>query len=129
MEKFRFNQASRRGRKSYVALGGMSVGLLAIFVLPASALANNFKCTASEVAIWPGSRIHVQCSPGDGAITYFAMSVGNPDASRVLSLAEAALAARRPLGIDYTPTDLSGASIGCGNSDCRLITFIGLESQ
>jgi hypothetical protein len=92
-------------------------------------LANFFVCTAQEVAVFPGSRIHVLCNPGDGAIAFFALSVGNPDASRVLSLAETAVAARRPLGITYDPGDLSGAAIGCLNSNCRLIQAIGLERQ
>jgi hypothetical protein len=92
-------------------------------------LANFFACTAQEVAVFPGSRIHVLCNPGDGAIAFFALSVGNPDASRVLSLAETAVAARRPLGITYDPGDLSGAAIGCLNSNCRLIQAIGLERQ
>jgi len=92
-------------------------------------LANFFLCTAQEVGIFPGSRIHVLCNPGDGAIAFFALSVGNPDTGRVLSLAATAVAARRPLGITYDPNDLSGAAIGCANSNCRLIQFIGLERQ
>jgi hypothetical protein len=39
------------------------------------------------------------------------------------------VAARRPLGVTYDPNDLSGAAIGCINSNCRLIQAIGLERQ
>jgi len=92
-------------------------------------LAAFFVCTAQEAAVFPGSRIHVLCNPGDGAIAFFALSVANPDTSRVLSLAATAVAARRPLGITYDPSDLSGAAIGCLNSNCRLIQAIGLERQ
>lgn len=75
----------------------------------------------------PGSRIHVQCNPGDGAINYFALSVANADASRVLSLVATAVAARRPLFITYDPNDVSGDAIGCSIANCRLIQAVFLE--
>jgi hypothetical protein len=80
-----------------------------------------------ETTVWVGSRIHVRCNPGDGAINFFALSVGNPDTSRVLSLATTAVAARRSLVISYDPNDLSGAGIGCLTSNCRLIQAISLN--
>jgi hypothetical protein len=129
MEEFPLNQASRRGHRVRPALGGAVASIFALFGFPAPVLANFFFCTAQEAAIFPGSRIHVLCNPGDGAITFFALSVGNPDASHVLSLIETAVAARRPLGITYDPDDLSGGAIGCINSNCRLIEAIGLERQ
>ena len=128
MEERRLNHASRHGHKVRAALGAVA-GVCALVASPAPALANFFLCTAQEAAIFPGSRIHVLCNPGDGAIVYFALSVANPDASRVLSLIEAAVAARRPLGVTYDPNDLSGAAIGCINSNCRLIQALGLERQ
>jgi hypothetical protein len=90
---------------------------------------NFFLCTAQEAAVFPGSRIHVLCNPGDGQIAFFALSVGNPDASRVLSLAETAVASRLPLQIMYDPNDLSGTAIGCLATNCRLIQGIFLERQ
>ena len=128
MEERRLKHAFRRGHKVRVALGALA-GLCALVASPAPVLANFFLCTAQEAAIFPGSRIHVLCNPGDGAIVYFALSVANPDTSRVMSLIEAAVAARRPLGVTYDPNDLTGAAIGCINSNCRLIQAIGLERQ
>src|SRR5262249_35048890 len=111
------------------ALAGAVAGACGLVAFPAPGLAAFFTCTAAEAAVFPGSRIHVRCDPGDGAIKYFALSVANPDTSRVLSLVATAVAARRPLLIGYDPTDLSGAGIGCLNVDCRLIQSIGLERQ
>ena len=116
MEKLRLNRWAR------MALAGAVAGLCVLIAFPAQVLANFFLCTAQEAAVFPGSRIHVLCNPGDGAIAFFALSVANPDTSRVFSLVEAAVAARRPLGITYDPNDLSGAAIGCLNSNCRLIS-------
>ena len=129
MNQGQLNRGSRLGHRIRVALAAAVGGVGALITSPAPALANFFLCTAQEAAIFPGSRIHVLCNPGDGAIVYFALSVANPDAGRVLSLIEAAVAARRPLGITYDPNDLSGAAIGCINSNCRLIQALGLERQ
>ena len=101
----------------------------ALLLFPLSVSAKSFLCTAQEVAVFPGLRIHVSCNPGDGPIAFFVLSVGDPDASRVLSLAATAVAARRSLLINYDPSDLSGAPIGCPNSNCRLIQAIFLERQ
>jgi hypothetical protein len=125
MSEWRLNFGYRRGHRARLALAGAC----ALIAFPVPALANFFLCTAQEAAIFPGSRIHVLCNPGDGAIVFFALSVANPDTSRVFSLVETAVAARRPLGITYDPNDLSGAAIGCINSNCRLIQAIGLERQ
>jgi hypothetical protein len=71
-------------------------------------------------------RIHVHCTTSFNGISYFALSTSDPSfAARVLSTASTALVAGRQVGIWYDPADLSGASIGCLNSDCRLITGIG----
>jgi hypothetical protein len=129
MEELQLNRVSRRGHTVRLALGGAVAGVVALFVFPASVSANQFFCTTQEAAVWVGSRIHVLCNPGDGAITFFALSVSNSDASRVLSLIEAAVAARKTLSIVYDPSDLSGAAIGCANTNCRLIQAVALESQ
>jgi hypothetical protein len=129
LEDPRLNQKYCGRRNERLALAGVIAGLVLI-ASPRPVLASNFfLCTAQEVAVFPGSRIHVLCNPGDGQITFFALSVANPDVSRVLSLAETAVAARRTLRIMYDPNDLSGAAIGCANTNCRLIQGIYLLRQ
>jgi len=117
---------SNREFNARLTLAGAVFSACALIGSPAPALADFFSCTAQGVAVFPGSRIHVRCNPGDGAFTFFALSVANPDASRVLSLAATAVAARRPLQILFNPNDLSGAAIGCLNADCRLIQAVEL---
>ena len=114
------------GYNARLALAGLMGGACAVMATPAPVLANTFACTAQEVAVFPGSRIHIRCDPGDGAIKYFVLSVGNPDTSRILSLAATAVTARRPLFIGYDPNDTSGALIGCRVNDCRLIESLTL---
>jgi hypothetical protein len=123
MKAWRLNPGYRARR----ILAGAVVGTYTLIASPATVLAAFFTCTAAEVAVFPGSRIHVRCDPGDGAINYFALGVGNPDTSRVLSLATTAVAARRPLVILYDPNDLSGGAVGCLNINCRLIQGIFLN--
>jgi hypothetical protein len=116
-----------RGFNARLALAGAVVGACALIASPAPVLAEFFSCTAQGVAVFPGSRIHVRCNPAtNSGIAFFALSVANPDASRVLSLATTAVAARRPLGITFDPNDMSGAAIGCLNADCRLIQWVEL---
>jgi hypothetical protein len=115
-----------RGYSARLTFAGAVVGACALIASPAPVLAKVFNCTAQGAAVFPGSRIHVRCNPGDGAFAFFALSIANPDASRVLSLAATAVAARRPLNIFYDPNDLSGAAIGCLNADCRLIQAVEL---
>jgi hypothetical protein len=124
MKVCRLNRAYR----ARLALAGAVASACAIIASSAPVLAapKFFTCTAQGAAVFPGSRIHVRCNPGDGAIAFFALSVANPDASRVLSVAATAVAARRPLEILYDPNDLSGAAIGCLNADCRLIQGVEL---
>jgi endo-1,4-beta-D-glucanase Y len=81
-----------------------------------------FNCNPDGVAMFPTSRIHVRCSPGDGSILFFALGVSNSaEANRVLSIISTALVTKRKLQIWYDPADVSGASIGCQTNDCRLI--------
>jgi hypothetical protein len=131
MEDLRLNRKYRCGHGARVALAGAVAGACALIAFPGPVLAQKFfSCTApQEAAVFPGSRIHVLCNPGDGQITFFALSVANPDVSRVLSLAETAVAGRRPIQIMYDPNDLSGAAIGCLAVNCRLIQGIFLERQ
>jgi hypothetical protein len=112
------------GYRARLAVAGAVVGACALMASPTSVLANAFTCPVVGVAVVPGSRIHVRCNPGDGAIFFFALNIGNPDTSRVLSIATTAVATRRPVQIFYNPNDLSGAAIGCRNEDCRLLEGI-----
>ena len=71
-------------------------------------------------------RIHVQCQTAIGGISYFALGTGDTaNAARILSVLTTAQVAGRTLTILYDPADLSGAAIGCLNSDCRLIRAAG----
>jgi hypothetical protein len=131
MEGLRLNYKYCCGRGARLSLAGAVAGVCALIASPAPVLAQNFfMCSAQEVAVLPGSRLHVQCDRGDGPgerITYFALSVINMDASRVLSLIETAVVAKLPLQIQYDLTDLSGASIGCATTNCRLIQGVFLQ--
>ena len=81
-----------------------------------------FTCTPVDVAVFPNSRIHVRCSPGDGPIAFFALGLkDDAEANRVLSILSTAFATKKRLSILYNPDDLDGAKIGCLNKDCRLI--------
>jgi hypothetical protein len=81
-----------------------------------------FQCTPIEVGTFPGKRIHVRCSPGDGDIKYFALGVSNAsEANRTLSILSTAYAAKKRLQVWYDPDDVSGSAIGCKKADCRLI--------
>ena len=113
----RLNTVSR----ARLILVGSMVGVCALMASPAPASAKLFKCAARAVAVFPESRIHLRCAPGDGAIEFFAFSITHPDSSRVLSLAATAVAARRAINVNYNENDLSGTAIGCLNTDCRLI--------
>jgi len=110
------------GRTALLALGLLAIGSPGKSAIAAQ---TTFTCTPVDVADFPKSRIHVRCSPADGAIQWFALSVADQqEASRVLSLAAAALVAKKHLTIWYDPADLSGAAIGCLTTDCRLIQGI-----
>jgi hypothetical protein len=116
-------------RRARLALVGSIVGACALMASAAPASAKLFKCVAHAVAVIPESRIHLRCSPGDGAIQFFAFSITHPDSSRVLSLAATAVAARRAINVNYDENDLSGSAIGCVNSNCRLIGYVEMLSD
>ena len=79
--------------RARLVLIGSVVGACALMASPAPASAKLFKCAARAVAVFPESRIHLRCAPGDGAIEFFAFSITHPDSSRVLSLTATAVAA------------------------------------
>jgi hypothetical protein len=112
MEGLRLNYKYCCGRGAHLSLAGAVAGVCALIASPGPVLAQNFfMCSAQEVAVFPGSRIHVKCNPGDGPdrqIAYFAFNVINMDASRVLSLIETAVVAKLPLQIQYDQNDLQG---------------------
>jgi hypothetical protein len=105
--------------------------LLGLFALPlgsrtAKAAETWVSCTPVRVVTYQ-ARVHVQCATPIGGVTYFALSTQDSAfAARVLSIIATASVAHRTLTILYEPTDLSGAAIGCQNTDCRLIRGIGL---
>jgi hypothetical protein len=108
--------------KSLVLLAGLAYGLLNV---PIASADTSFICTPTGVATF-AQRIHVRCSAAQSGIAFFAYrSSDATGAARNLSLASSALIAGRNLRIFYNPADLTGSAIGCGNSDCRLIT--GME--
>lgn len=81
-----------------------------------------FTCTPVDVGVFPATRVHVQCSPADGNIHWFALKdTDSGDANRVLSVLSTALAAKKKLTIWYDPADLSGGAFGCQTGDCRVI--------
>jgi hypothetical protein len=111
----------------YIAVVAAGLGALtALSTGPARAAQKAFTCAPVNVATFPKSRIHVRCSPGDGAILYFALGLSSQeDANRALSIAATAFAAKKNLIIWYDPSDLSGAGFGCLTADCRVM--LGIE--
>lgn len=82
-------------------------------------------CTPIEVMTFP-NRIHIRCATAVSGIIFFAVGTSDaPNAARVLSILTTAQVAGRTLTILYEPNDLSGASIGCQNNNCRLIRAVG----
>jgi hypothetical protein len=115
---------------SALKLSALSLGaLVASIVAPEAAQASPtwISCTPVQSMAY-SSRIHVKCSASVGGIYYFAASTSNADnAARMLSTINAGLVSGRTLSILYDPADLSGSSIGCSNSDCRLIQAVGIK--
>jgi hypothetical protein len=106
-----------------VAAAALAAGLGVLPGGSARAAPKFFTCNPTNVAVFPKSRIHVRCAPGDGSTVFFAFNVANAadDADRLLSLAATAIALKKRLEILYDPSDLKGASFGCLNNDCRVM--------
>jgi len=82
-------------------------------------------CVPVEVATYQG-RIHVRCAAAVGGINFLAASTQDAAyAARLLAVLTAAQVAGRTLNILFDPADQSGAAIGCGVNDCRLIRAAG----
>lgn len=86
-----------------------------------------YRCTPANVASFT-TRIHVKCTvAASGGIQYFAYPARETaNASRFLSLLTTAAVAGKQVDILYDPADTSGASYGCGTSDCRPIVGVAL---
>jgi hypothetical protein len=98
-----------------------------IFTGTALAAPKSFTCNPDDVSVYPQSRVHVHCSPGDGSIEFFALGVTDAaEANRVLSVILSALVARRQLTIFYDSADTTGASFGCDPSNCRSIQGVSI---
>lgn len=116
----------------------LALGVLAIVVpllepvAGTIAMADIFSCTPIDAGVFSksggGPRIHVRCSTAapPGGIYWFAYGSKKDPANsdRFLSLITHAIQNSKTLTIWYDPTDLNGALIGCGESDCRLIQAI-----
>lgn len=80
-------------------------------------------CTPIGVAVFFGSRVHVQCTTGYGNILFFALPASTTaeiqQANELQSLGLAAIAASKPLSLYFDDADTSGVSFGCGANDCR----------
>ena len=115
--------------KRLCSLLACAAGGALFLMLPqaAQAAAVDVSCTPDEVIVFTTApRLHVRCTAPVGNIRYFAISTSDQaQAARVLSVINTTLVAGRNLTIRYDPADLSGASIGCLNADCRLIRAIG----
>lgn len=102
----------------------VSVALLALGIPNiSSATEVAISCTPTTVAVFFGSRIHVQCSAGYGNILYFALpastSTEMQQANELQSLGMAAIATGKQITLIFDDADTSGASFGCGTNDCR----------
>jgi hypothetical protein len=110
-------------KSSHAILVVVTVGVLsAAFTEGAFAAEKSFVCTPIEVGVFPKKRIHVKCSPGDGAISYLALGVADAgEANRTLSILSTAFAVKKRLTIWSDPADTTGTGIGCQTNNCRLI--------
>lgn len=112
--------------KHLIYLLALTCGLL-LKSTGASAAQTWINCTQMSVATY-SKRIHIRCANSSDGIFYFAYGTKKDPAgaARYMSIATSALiAGSNNVRILYDPEDLSGASIGCQTSDCRLI--LGLE--
>ena len=108
-----------------VAAGRLSAQMIHAQAAPSATLAY-FVCTPVEAGVFI-NRVHVSCttavSIGGKNIWWWAYPTSDSaGASRFLSLFETAKATGATVTLSYDPSDLSGATFSCNNSDCRRIS-------
>jgi hypothetical protein len=112
-------RAHRVGRAVILAVAGAC----ALIMSRSPAWADFTGCNVVEVAVWTrvGSRIHVLCDQAVlGNVKFFAISASDPDASRIQSLATAALVSKRQLNIMFDPNPANNPP-ACAADNCRLL--------
>lgn len=112
-------RAHRVGRAVILAVAGAC----ALIMSRSPAWADFTGCNVVEVAVWTrvGSRIHVLCDQAVlGNVKFFAINASDPDASRIQSLATAALVSKRQLNIMFDPNPANNPP-SCLAADCRLL--------
>lgn len=102
-----------------------------VFFAAADAQAATFRCTLKDVVVY-STRVHCQCKTttpdGTASIRYFAVSTADAKlADRLITIGTTALVSGRQFIAGFTAGDTSGASFGCGPSDCRKLTSFGVE--
>jgi hypothetical protein len=93
-------------------------------------------CKPVSIAVYPGSRIHIQCdiaSTSTPPITYFALpNVTSDDvqrANQAIAVASTAQTSGKSIGILFDDVDTSGTTFGCGANNCRKIQGIFLNNN
>jgi hypothetical protein len=114
------NDTLRRVGRAVLLAAGLAAG-------PAWTAPVDVFCTPNQIVVLTEApRLQVRCDESFSGVVYFAAPTADAaQAGRVLSVIQTALVAGRTLIVNYEPTDLSGASIGCQSNDCRLIRHIG----
>jgi hypothetical protein len=107
---------------------------LAADLAPAApnALSDTFytdECSMTQLWVY-STRVNITCNmtvPAPPHYQYFAIGVDDPQqAARVQSVLETAWSLGETVSIYYDASDTSGAGIGCGTSNCRLILAAGM---
>ena len=110
--------------KASVAVFGLSITMPIVLSAPANAA--EITCTPINAGVY-SNRVHVKCQESFSGIMYFAVPASNTNmANRVLDVITSAITAGKKVAVQYTPSNLSGSTFGCLNSDCRVIDGIFL---
>jgi hypothetical protein len=119
---------SIRAQRVGLAVTLAVVGACVLITSASQAWADSTGCNVVEVAVWTrvGSRIHVLCDQAVGNVKFFAISASDPDASRIQSLATAALVSKRELNIVFDPDHASNPP-GCAADNCRRLEAVTIR--
>ncbi len=96
------------------------------------AQAAEFRCALKDVVVF-SNRVHCQCTTttpdGSSNIRYFAVATAADAklADRLLTIGTTTLVSGRRFIAGFTNGDVSGSSFGCNSSDCRKLTYFGME--